>query len=753
MFHFLKKRWVLWLMLSFALFVGATLGVGYWYMFVYTDDLIVGDCKWLVFECTGKPIDLEKLSRESLMRVSYVRDKNNTIIGRFFEEVRDPVKLGEVPELLKKGFVAAEDKRYYKGLFGGRISHPGIDPFAILRAFIGNAAPNSLRNYLNFTKLSGASGIASQYSRLRYAYDVPEFRTRAKNYKRKLKEAKMAIQLVKKYSRDKIFEDFLNIIYFGHGVYGVAEASQRYFGKDLKHDKLTLREVAIVVSLNKSPTLYDPLFHKPSELVFSGNESPEEVVKIKENYSRESTKEVLRLTSARKRYNWVLGRMLEDGYISSKDYNESLFKDDEPLEHAPSKVKPLRNKNFSYGTRLVKEFLLNQGFSESEISYYGGFQVYTTFDPEIQKIATEEFDKHLDIIDQGKSSKDRLNGAFVIIETSTGNILAMSGGYDFEESQYNRVFAYRSPGSGFKPFVYATAIERFGYDFFTKACNCPFVMKGSSPGKMYAPKNFVEKSPQPLGYLDLWRGVIFSLNLETLNIARTIGVQSVVGLSNQMGIWGNPGVVRDSHGDIWFKRPNYQISGGLVPLLPTAIGASDVSILELANAYSVFFRQGIYMRPTIIRELKDPNGDRLMAIEKSYQEQVLSKETSNKIIGMMRAVTKIGTAKISMKDIEQQVACKTGTSDGPRDVSMWCGTPDMVIAIRIGHDDYRVIDVPEYMKKISGDDEMQVSGGWVIGPLMRKMIDRIYADKTKTDFSPKIEEQLQIILDRNSGIN
>ena len=743
-----KRHWILWTLLLFVLIASAVVGAGYWYMFVYTGDLTNGDCEWLIFKCTGEPIDLDKPSHEKLKQVSYVRDKDSRIISMFFYEVRDPIKLKEVPQLLINGFVAAEDKRFYRGLLGGRIDHPGVDPFAILRAFIGNTAPAFTRNYLNLTKLSGASGIASQYTRLRYAYDVPEFRTRAQSYKRKLKEAKIAIQLTKKYSRDKIMEDFLNLIFLGHGVNGVAAAAQRYFGKDIRHEQLTLREVAVIVSLNKSHIRYDPVFHKPAEPVFNGRETPEEIAKIKEDYSRKSTKEILRLANARTRCNWILGRMLEDGYITKKDYDGAIFKDDEPLERAPSDVKPLRNKDFNYGTRLVKEFLLNQGFSESELSYYGGFQIYTTFDPKIQKIVTEEFENHLSYINQEKASADRLNGAFIVIETKTGNILATSGGYNFNESQYNRVMASRSPGSGIKPFVYATAMEKFGYDFFTKACNTSLRMPGAK-GKIWAPENFKEKNPRPMDCnRDMAEGIIFSLNLETLNIALKITMSPIIDLMNDFGVWGNPGIVRDSRGSIWFRMPYYEIKGGLVPLLPTAIGASETNLIELAGAYATFFREGIYIRPTIIRELKDSSGKHIAKIEPSYQEQVLSRETSNKIVAMMRAVTKVGTAKISMRNIEQQVACKTGTSDGPRDVSMWCGTPDLVIAVRIGHDDYRVIELPEYMKKVSGDVEMQVSGGWVVGPLVRKIVDRIYSERMKTEFSPEVESGLQTLLER-----
>ena len=717
-----KRPWVRNLFLALVFLSLCCVGGGYYYVFHYTKDLR---------DINGQPLDLAKPEKSTVKLTSYVYASNGQIIGRFFEQIRDPLKLEEVPQQLQNAMIAAEDKRFYSDYY---LLHPGIDPIAIVRAAFGNG----LRKLnIKYFKNSGASGIVQQYARLLYADDVPEFRTREQTLRRKIKEARIAIQLVKRYPREEILEGFLNMIYFGHGVNGLAEASQRYFNKDIRKEALLLREIAILVSLNKSPALYCPIFHRPNEFALG-----------KEKYDKELAKEIIRITTARDRYNWVLGRMFDDGYITQGDYESSLFKKDDPYETELLRLKPLKDPRYGYGNRLVKEFMMNQGYDENELSYYGGLRIHTTFDPEIQKIASEEFEKQLKSINQEKLPDDRVNGAYIVIEVKTGRILALSGGNDFNETQYNRVLASRSPGSGFKPFTYAAAMEYFHKDFFDKICNCPFSMRGSGPGKVWAPKNFREDNPVPYGYIDFATGLIRSVNLATLNQARSMDIKLVVLLANTMGVWGNPGIVRDSKGDIWFRKPGYEIRGGLVPLLPTAIGASDVNLLELANAYTVFFRNGMYMRPTLIETVGDTNEEKVLKVEASYQERVLSEDTSTKMLALMRAVTKIGTAKISMRNIEQQVACKTGTSDGPRDVSIWCGTPDMVIGIRFGIDDYRVIELPDYMRRVSGNASMQVSGGWTAGPLMRRIIDRIYEKRQKTDFSPEVESELQRILDR-----
>ena len=712
-------------------------GIAYVTFYYYTGYIpFLGDLK----NNNGKLIDFKKLSKDDYLKSSIVRANGNEIIGRFYYEDRDPAMIDDIPYTLFYAFIATEDKRFNKErpkkLIIDKVCDPlygGIDPCAIIRAGIGHL--------MRARNLSGASTLAQQVSRQVYAEDVDEFKNRDKNIYRKIKEARIAIQLVKRYSGDEIILNLMNRSWFGHGVNGVREACRYYFNKECA--QLNLREAVILASMNKSAFIYCPIFHQPTEPEDKKNEE------IMSKYKVAEDAEVARVAKARDRYNSVLIRMFEDGYISKEEYDGALFKPDEPRNLASINIQPLKNPHFSYGTRFVKEFMFSQGFKDQDLTHNGGFQIYTTFDPKIQQIATEEFEKHLEIINEGKNSEDQVNGAFAVIDIKTGNILALSGGSNFNESQFNRAFAFRSPGSGFKPFVYATAIDKFGYDLFTKVCNCPFSMRGNAPGQRWTPRNFEEKNPLPLGYLPLWKGVTFSQNLETLNLAIAIGIQPIVDQANDMGIAGISGVILDSNREVWFKRPGYEVKGGLVPLLPTAIGASDVNLLELANAYSVFFRDGVYIRPKLIREVKDTIGRTIWKSDESYQERVLSEETSAKIMAMMRAVTKIGTAKISMRDIEQQVACKTGTSDGPRDVSIWCGTPEIFIGIRFGRDDYKVIELPEYMKKVSGDADMLVSGGWVAGPLMRKIIDRIYSDRPKLEFSEKIEEYNQLLLDSN----
>ncbi|MBI2064545.1 MAG: penicillin-binding protein, partial [Candidatus Yanofskybacteria bacterium] len=447
-----RRPWLRNTLLLILLLFCLGFGAGYSYIFKYTGDLKNDN---------GNIVDFSKLNRSDFKKSSTIYANDGKIIGRLFEEIRSPVKSEEIPSLVKYGFIAAEDKRFNPDrpnkfmidLVCDRL-YVGVDPCAIIRAGLGQV--------MRIRNTSGASGIPSQITRLNFGDEIESFRIREHSYWRKFKEAKIAIQLNKRYPKDKIIENFLNLIYFGRGVNGIAEATQRYFGKDIRRDELTLQEIAILVSMNKSPSIYSPVFNKPDL--------------ADKDYKNKRDKEIVRMALARDRYNWVLGRMMEDGYISRKDYKKSLFKKDEDLDIKLVDLRPLKNRKFDYGNRVVKEFLLGQKWTEKELSSTAGLRIHTTIDTKIQKIASEEFEKHLAYINTEKVIGDKIDGAFVIIEVKTGNILAMSGGHDFNETQYNRVFATRSPGSGFKPLVYAAALEQ-GKDYFDQVCNCSFTMR------------------------------------------------------------------------------------------------------------------------------------------------------------------------------------------------------------------------------------------------------------------------------------
>jgi len=729
-----KSLWLVWFVWAFkfslaiiTLLITSFFGFSafvYYYTGNLTDD-------------SGRPLDFSKLDSRDYRQSSYIYPyDSDQPIGRFFYEIRDPIKYEEIPDLLKNAFIAAEDQR-----FNSWIQY-GIDPLATSRA-AGIAIIHAFG--LNYGKKQGASGVPQQLARTLFADEVKLFRNRTPTYWRKIFEAQVAIQLVKRYPKTKLLESLMNRVYFGHGINGISEAARYYLGKDIRKDKLTPQDVAILVGLNKSASVYCPIFHEPAKPQFESGITEEKMTEALKEYEKQKIQEGIRLHLAKDRANWVLERMWKNDYINEAEMRSALFKKDE-IQAEAVHITPLKNKDFGYGNRLVKEMLLFMGYRDEDLTSYGGFKITTSFDSRIQMIASEEFNKHLSLINSEiPENEERLEGAFVIIDNKTGRISALSGGHSFDETQYNRTLASRSPGSAAKPLTYAAAFEYAGKTLSDQICNCPFRMRGAN-GKTWAPQNFREDNPVSQGYIPLPIGLIRSVNLATLNLARSIGMEPIINTAHDLGIWGNTRTVRDSDGNIWFKQPGQELEGGLVPLLPTAIGASDVNLLELTNAYAAFARGGIYMKPTLLTQIKDSEGKTIFNAGKPEQKRALSQETANKIMILMRAVTKVGTAKISMRDIKQQVACKTGTSNGPRDLLLVCYTPEITMGIRMGYDSNKIIALPQYLKKVSGASNLQISGGWVVGPLFRKIIDRIYEDRQAVDFPPEIEQGLEELL-------
>lgn len=743
-----RRPWVKWMLISILLILTVVPPACYLTFYYYTGYIpFVGDLN----DDNGQLLDFEKLGRSDFKKASYVYAKDGkTIIGVFSYEIRNPVKINEIPPIIKNAFIAAEDKRFYSWL------QFGIDPIATTRAgiiYIGHGIG------FKYGKKQGASGIPQQLSRTLFAEEVADFRDRPSSgwpgIRRKLKEARVAIQLVKKYPKDKIMEGYLNLIWLGHGVNGVAEATRRYYGKDIRGDEFNLREAAVLASLNKSSYLYCPIYHKPEEPELKNDLSEEKKKELKEKYEEELTKEGIRITRAHERENWVLSRMRDDGYLTEEQYQKNLVGEKESLQSDLIRFTPLKDRQFVYSARAAKEMLLGTGFNDEELTYSGGLRITTCIDAKINKILNDELMAHLaELNSEIEDKTNPIDVSAVAIEVKTGCIAALIGGYKPEGGKpYDRALARRSVGSAVKPFVYATAFEN-GKTFDDTIKNLSLRMLGAN-GKTWVPQNFREDNPVPLGNIPIYVGQIRSVNLPTLRLAMEIGMDKIVETMHKMGVWGVRGIIKDPHGKIIFRMPGAKdTGGGIVPLLPTAIGASDVNLLELVNAYAIFFRNGLYLTPKLVLEVKDQDGKARYQTSGSEPFRSISEETALKELILMRATTKVGTAKISMRGIEQQVACKTGTSnnpneelgDGPGDVSVVCGTPELVMGIRIGHDMPKPIIIPRYMKRVSGRADMQVSGGWVAGPLSRRIWDRIYAEKPKVEFPSEVETGLEELL-------
>lgn len=596
---------------------------------------------------------------------SYIYGVDDQIAGRFFYENRDPVRYADIPENMKKAILAAEDKYFFY--------HPGVNPLSIIRA----GADNYIRHH---RIVSGASTITQQLVRLLYESEVLEFKRREMNIWRKIKEARLAMQLERRFSKEEILESYLNYIYLGHGRFGVVEAARYYFSKEL--NQLTVPEAAMIAALSKYPARYCPIHNQKLAL---------------------------------SRRNWILGMMNDGNKIDGKFITDQ--------EYWKYKAEPIKlevsptDYSFGYALDFVRRKLLEEKYSPKDIWFNGGLRVRTTIDPYIQRTTDRILKEHLAGLNQQWAGEEKLEGAVVVIENHSGKIVALSGGHDFMETKYNRAVqrsASRQPGSAFKIFTYTEALAQ-GMGFQDKICDCPLRL----PGKInfygrvlqwWTPQNYREKSHPPfMGAIPLWKGLVLSRNVATLQLARKTGLKKNLQRAKDMGI----------------KSP-------LSPYLPTVIGASDVGLLELAAAYSIFPSGGLYYKPYMVEEVKDGKGH-VVYQRQTQSKMVITSAVAEDMTVMLRAVTEVGTAKITFKGIAQKVAGKTGTTNDSRDVWFIGYTPQYTIGVWLGY------DVPKSLGE-------RQTGGLLAAPMVRKIVEGIYQKRSLQPFSATVEEKVMVLI-------
>src|SRR3989344_6156457 len=349
-----RRSWPKWIFLALFLFLLTGLGsgyLGYWYMFKYDGCFFNLGC---LTDDNGQPLDLEKLARAEFKKASYVYANNGEETGKYFDEIRDPVRLDEIPKLVQDAFIAAEDKRFYQ--------HSGVDIYAIISAFVGNTTHRL--GWKFWTRSGGASTLTQQLTRLVFADEVTDFKTRAYTISRKFKEARLAIRIERRYSKKEILETYLNFIWLGHGANGIAAGVNRYLGKDIRKEKFTILEAALLASLNKNPDLYDPVSREPAEPKINPDTPPEVAAQLREEYKTKLKKEGARQAKVKDRINFVLEQMRNLGAISQKEYEDDRFQKDEDQNIELARLRSWKNPSYGYSNRMVKELLMSQGHSD-----------------------------------------------------------------------------------------------------------------------------------------------------------------------------------------------------------------------------------------------------------------------------------------------------------------------------------------------------------------------------------------------------
>lgn len=448
--------------------------------------------------------------------------------------------------------------------------------------------------------------------------------TREKKIIRKIKEALLAIRLETILTKEEILERYLNHVYFGHGYYGIKTAAKGYFNKDLY--ELSLKEMAILVGLPRAPSFYDP------------------------------TKN-LKISLARA--NQVITRLDTLGWINKDQYENSM-------KEIPVIFNQTLTKNKA---PYAIDYAISQLITDIPDIQYGGYKIYLTVDQDAQEIARESlkasYDEAIkrDLAYRGSNSKDdsyvkELNGAMITMESGTGRILAMIGGVDYNQSVFNRAFqSKRQAGSAIKPFLYQIALNE-GYNPASQLFDISRTYNYTVGGvqKKWQPKNYGGKFE---GIVSLRDSLTFSRNLSTLNLVTDVGVELT---SQELKKYG-------------FKD--------IVDNLSITLGSMSVNLIEFSEAYSVISNNGTQVKPYIIEQIVNRNGD-VVTFEPQTKE-VNTPEQSYLMTSILSDVVKRGTGK-SAQVAGIELAGKTGTTNN--NVDAWfCGySPSIQTIIWFGND-------------------------------------------------------------------
>ena len=672
--------------------------------------LISGGCGAIgVYLYLGK--NLPKISslndyRPSIITTVYSDDTRK--IAEFFKERRIVIPLSQMPEMLKKAFIAAEDARFYK--------HKGIDLLSIVRAFFKNIEAGAI--------VQGGSTITQQVTK-------SFFLTPEKSYSRKIKEAILAYRIDKKFAKNEILFLYLNQIYLGHGAYGVEAASENYFGKSAQ--ELNLAECAILAGLPQAPSRYSPfrypvrakqrqiyVLNRMVEEGFITNIQATEAInkeldiKPRKNWYIEEVPvytEHIRRHIAKKYGDDILYREglkiyaavnIEMQKIACEEIEKGLYDLDKrqgyrgPIKHLqPEEIESFSKKlQAELEKAPLEEGKITQGVvievnsknntvvvrigntlgiiriedmrwarkPDPEIAYFEARvkhpgEVLSVGDVIEVKVKNKIFDT--DRWWLALEQVPKAQAALLSIESKTGYVKVMVGGRDFRESQFNRaVQSRRQPGSAFKPIIYAAALDK-GYTPATMIIDSPIVYQDTEHDFKWKPRNYKEKFYGPT----LFRNALSkSRNVVTIKILRDIGIDYAIDYARKLGIESN--LNRD---------------------LSIALGSSGVSLLELVRAYSVFNNNGYLVSPVFITKIVDRDGN---VIEESspVREKVIEKNTAYIMTSLLESVVQEGTGH-RLKALNRPVAGKTGTTNNLHDAWFVGYTPRYTVGTWVGFDE------------------------------------------------------------------
>jgi penicillin-binding protein 1A len=693
--------------------------------------------------------------------VTRVLAGDGRLLAEYAIEKRVYVPGSAIPEPVKRAFISAEDKTFY--------THPGIDLPGIAAAMLTN-----IKNYGSGRRPIGASTITQQVAKnFFFSNEASEV-----SYQRKAKELILAFRLEQSYSKERILELYLNQIYLGQGAYGVVAAALNYFDKTL--DELTIGEAAYLAGLPKAPNDYHLTLHP---------------------------------TQAKARRDWVIGQMLDNGFITKEQADVAL-------------AEPLQPRNRGTTETVAADYFAEEVRREIATSkdpnlgqknlYAGGLYVRSTLDPKLQELADRvlraglvrydlrhgwrgpvaeidpgpDWQKRLGMVPvpewlyewhlamvveagakeakigfadgsegtiplaelrwarhvrEGKvvgptiekatdalkpgdviivakvdKSEDALrqipevSGAIVAMDVHTGRVFALTGGWSFKQSEFDRATqAMRQPGSSFKPIVYMAALDS-GYSPSTIVLDAPISIDQGPGLPLWSPENY---GGDYLGPTTMRVGIEKSRNLMTVRVAQAVGMEKVVEYAKKLGVVDN-----------------------LMPTLAMALGAGETTPIRMTTAYSMIVNGGKRITPTFIDRIQDRNGETIYKHDErpcqgcrvatwnaqpvpqipDTREQVIDPRTAYQMVHIMEGVVQRGTAVV-VKAVGKPLAGKTGTTNDSKDAWFVGFSPDLAVGVYVGFDQPRTLGGKE-------------TGGAIAAPIFRDFMIEALADKPATPF-------------------
>ena len=634
---------------------------------------------------------------------------NGQLIIDFSSEKRIFIPYESIPQKVINSFLSSEDKNFF--------NHPGVDAKGVLRAIY-----NNIFNVISSKRLEGASTITQQVAKnFLLSNEV--------SLDRKIKEAILAFRIERALSKKRILELYLNQIYLGEGSYGVASASLKYFDKPISD--LNYVEASLLAALPKAPSKYNPYKNKDLAL-FRRNLVLNNLFDnkyINKDELESFLNQDIKLNKRKKIF-------LEDSRYFVEDVRKSIvemygfdkvykqgFNIKTPLDLKLQKYAtvalregleeydkrkgwrgPLDNINYvSNWTKKIKKFKLEKsiGWDLAIVKKINQFNVEIETNNKKKGIINykdtawtkKELNELLNIGDiiYVKNISNNLyslkqlplvNGGIVVMDPFTGRVKAVSGGFSFKKSEFNRATqALRQPGSAFKPFIYALALEN-NFKPNSLVLDAPIVLDQGEDLKLWKPENYGKKF---YGLSTLRTGIEKSRNLMTVRIAQEIGLKKISKLTKKLNIYDNP-----------------------KELLSISLGSAETTLLKLTTAYCSFINGGKLVKPIFVDRIQDSEGNTIYNSEtrncincdiisytskelpkiQSNFEQVFSPETSYQITSMLEGVIQRGTAK-KLKKLNMDLAGKTGTTNNNTDTWFIGFTSNLVIGVFLGYDEPR----------------------------------------------------------------